>query len=229
MAVRPNVTVSIVDNSFIVATGEDSGSHVSSMYSYYGASAENLVSIFGVTLEKNNKHMTIESAGSWVSRLNGSTFGGTGGPGPTGEWKTDWYSAYNYLLYGGLLRITNDATALYDETIVLDSAFTSSITETQASWVATMCTQRTDLIGIIGVTYEGYTGGSFTSGATVYPPAALVSDSKVMLVGGEKVALGLSNTGVANYVDVPLAGDVAGCLVRTDRESKQWFSPAGTR
>jgi phage tail sheath protein FI len=50
-----------------------------------------------------------------------------------------------------------------------------------------------------------------------------------MLVGGEKVALGLSNTGVENYVDIPLAGDVAGCLVRTDREARPWFSPAGTR
>ena len=226
MAVRPNVTVSVVDNSFIVATGEDSGTHVSSMYSN---TTPNLVEIFGVTLEKNNKYMTLESAGSWVSKLNGSTFGGTGGSGPTGGWMTDWYSAYNFLLYGGLLRITNDSTALYDETIVLDSAFTSSLTLTQASWVAAMCSQRTDLIGVIGVTYEGYTGGSYVSGATVTPSTALVSDNNVMLVGGEKVTLALSNTGVENYVDIPLAGDVAGCLVRTDREAKQWFSPAGTR
>jgi hypothetical protein len=230
MAVRPNVTVSVVDNSFIVATGEDSGTHVSAMYSYYGATAPNLVTIFGVTSDVNNKYMTLESAGAWVSKLNGSTFGGTAGSGPTGDWKTDWYSAYNFLLYGGLLRITNDGTALYDENIVLNSAFTASITETQATWVANMCTQRTDLIGVIGVTYDGYTGGTVPSGLTaIYPSTALVSDNKVMLVGGEKVALGLSNTGVENYVDVPLAGDVAGCLVRTDREAKQWFSPAGTR
>ena len=231
MAVRPNVTVNVVDNSFIVATGEDSGTHVSAMYSNYGATAANLVTIFGVTSDINRNYMTVESAGSWVSKLNGSTFGGTSGPGPTGDWKTDWYSAYNFLLYGGLLRITNDSTTLYDENIVLDSAFTASITPTQATWVATMCTQRTDLIGIIGVTYDGYTGGTVPSlGLTaIYPSTALVSDNKVMLVGGEKVALGLSNTGTENYVDIPLAGDVAGCLVRTDREAKQWFSPAGTR
>ena len=229
MALRPNVTVKIVDNSFVVVTGEDSGSHISAMYSHYGASAENLVSLFGVTLERNNKYMTLESAGSWVSRLNGTTFGGTG-DGPSGEWKTDWYSAYNYLLYGGLLRITNDLTALYDETIVLDSAFTSSITETQATWIKNMCAQRTDLVGIIGVTYEGYTGGTVTSGVTAYPPGAdSAALNTIMLVGGEKVALGLSNTGVENYVDIPLAGDVAGCLVRTDREARPWFSPAGTR
>ena len=229
MAVRPNVTVSIVDNSFVVVNGEDSGSHVSSMYSYYGSTAENLISVFGVTLERNNKYMTVESAGSWVSKLNGTTFGGTGS-GPTGDWKTDWYSAYNYLLYGGLLRITNDLTALYDETLVLDSAFTSSITETQAGWVKDMCNARTDLVGIIGVTYQGYTGGTVTSGVTAYPAGAeSAALNTIMLVGGEKTALGLSNTGVENYVDIPLAGDVAGCLVRTDREARPWFSPAGTR
>ena len=229
MAVRPNVTVSIVDNSFIVSDTEDSGSHVSAMYSYYGASAENLVSVFGVTAEKDNKHMILESAGAWVSRLNGTTFGGTG-PGPTGEWKTDWYSAYNFLLYGGFLRITNDATALYDENFVIDSVFTSSIGTTQASWVVSMVDQRPELIGIIGVTYEGYTGGEVPAGLSlIYPTGATVSNNRVMLVGGEKVALGLSNATTETYVDIPLAGDVAGCLVRTDRESKQWFSPAGTR
>jgi len=228
MALRPNVTVSIVDNSFIVVNGEDSGSHVSAMYSPY-ATGDNLVDIFGVTLERNNKYMTVESAGSWVSKLNGTTFGGTGS-GPTGVWKTDWYSAYNYLLYGGLLRITNDTTALYDETLVLDSAFTSSITETQAGWVKSMCAARTDLVGIIGVTYAGYDANTVTSGVTANPPGAeSAALNTIMLVGGEKVSLGLSNTGVENYVDIPLAGDVAGCLVRTDREARPWFSPAGTR
>ena len=231
MAVRPNVTVSIVDNSFVVATGEDSGTHVSAIYS---ATTPNLVSIFGVTLDRNNKYMTVESVGSWVSKLNGSTFGGPTGSGPTGDWATDWYSAYNYLLYGGLLRITNDLTNLYDETLVLDSVFTSNIKSgTQQSWVSSMCGQRTDLVGIVGVTYDGYTGGSATVALTnenVYPTGAVnIAKNNVMLVGGEKVALALSNTGVENYVDIPLAGDVAGCLVRTDRESQQWFSPAGTR
>ena len=234
MAIRPNVTVSVVDNSFIVATGEDSGSHVSAMYSPY-ATGDNLVDIFGVTLDRNNKYMTLESSGAWVSRLNGTTFGGNTGSGPTGEWKNDWYSAYNYLLYGGLLRITNDLTNLYDENLVLDSVFTSSINTTQVSWVQNMCTQRTDLVGIIGVTYDGYTAGaSVPSGLAgisgIYPMSAnSVALNNVMLVGGEKVALALSNTGVENYVDIPLASDVAGCLVRTDRETQRWFSPAGVR
>ena len=234
MALRPNVTVSVVDNSFIVATGEDSGSHVSAIYNT-GLSGDNLVDIFGVTLEKSNKYMTIESAGAWVSRLNGTTlYGGVSGSGPTGSWKTDWYSAYNYLLYGGLLRITNDSTALYDENLVLDSVFTSNISTTQVSWVEAMCTQRTDLVGIVGVTYDGYTGGSVPSGLAgitgIYPIAANnLSSSNIMLVGGEKVSLALSNTGVENYVDIPLASDVAGCFVRTDRETQRWFSPAGVR
>ena len=227
MAVRPNVTVSVVDNSFIVATGEDAGTHVSAMLSN---TTPNLVTLFGVTLDVANKYMSIESVGSWVSKLNGTTFGGATGSGPTGDWKSDWYSAYNFLLYGGLLRITNDTTNLYDESIVLDSVFTSSITATQATWVTNMCTQRTDLVGIVGVTYVGYDTGSVASGVTAFPGTAeTISLNNIMLVGGEKVALALSNTGVENYVDIPLASDVAGCLVRTDREAQRWFSPAGTR
>ena len=231
MAVRPNVTVSVVDNSFIVATGEDSGTHVSAMYSNYGATAPNLVTVFGVTSDIDNKYMTVDSVGSWVSKLNGTTFGGPTGHGPTGDWKNDWYSAYNYLLYGGLLRITNDLTNLYDETLVLDSVFTSTMSVTQQNWVVAMCTQRTDLVGVVGVTYDGYTGGTVPSGLTdIYPAGAgNITGNNIILVGGEKVALGISNTGVENYVDVPLAVDTAGCFVRTDRESQQWFSPAGTR
>jgi hypothetical protein len=235
MAVRPNVTVSVVDNSFIVATGEARGTHVSAMLSKTATAGENLVDVFGVTAEVNNGYMTLFSAGSWVSRLNGiSAYGGVSGSGPTGEWKNDWYAAYNYLLYGGTLRITNDLTNLYDENITLDSVFTASLSTEQADWVDDMCGQRTDLVGIVGVTYAGYeptgTVGELT-GETDISPAGVAdfNRSNIMLVGGEKVSLGLSNTGVDNYVDILLAGDAAGCMVRTDREAQRWFSPAGVR
>ena len=234
MALRPNVTVSVVDNSFIVATGEAAGSHVSAMLSKTETAGQDLVTVFGVTLETNNKYMTVLSAGAWVTRLNGfSAFGGVCGSGPTGEWKNDWYAAYNYLLYGGTLLITNDSTTLYDENIPLDSVFTTSTTDEQATWVYDMCSQRNDLVGIIGVTYEGYLPGATVGeleGTDIYPTNVDDFDkNNIMLVGGEKVSLGLSNTGVDNYVNILLAGDAAGCLVRTDRESKQWFSPAGLR
>jgi hypothetical protein len=171
--------------------------------------------------------MTLSSLGEWVTLLNGTTYGGVTGSGPTGAWKTDWYSAYNYLSYGGILRIAEDETAFYDSSIPLDTIFTSSLTQTQLTKVELVRDQREDIIAIIGVTYAGYTGGSVPSGATLFPnPSA---SERSFVVGGEKVMLGLSNqTVTTNFVDVPLASDVAGCFARTDRVSEPWFSPAGT-
>ena len=220
---RPNVTVSVVDNSFIVPGSEGGSPHVSGMYS------SDLVTIFGTTADKNNDYMTVGTVGEWVTLLNGTTYGGVSGPGPTGAWKTDWYSAYNYLLYGGTLLIAETTDAFFDTSILLDTVFTSSLSDTQTNFVSNTVADRDDVIGIIGVTYSGYTGGTVPSGVTAYGAADSVSGSNVFFVGGEKVILGLSNTTVGeNFVTIPLAGDAAGCFARTDRISQRWFSPAGT-
>lgn len=221
---RPNVSVQVVDNSFVVAGSEAGGPHISGMYS-----ANGLITAFGVTLEKNDNLMTVESVTDWIGRLNGTTFGGTAGVGPTGAWKTEWYSAYNYLLYGGVLKIADTNSRLYDESIALDSVFACELTSTQNTFVSNTVASRSDIVGVVGVTYDGYVSGTAT-GATLYP-SFTSSSSQVIIVGGEKLSLGLSNTQPANqyFVTVPLTADVAGCLARTDRDAKPWFSPAGTK
>lgn len=227
MATRPNVTVSVVDNSFVTIAAEDNSAHVSGMYSPNG-----LLTIFGVTADRDAHYMTIENLSQWVGKLNGSTYGGTAGAGPTAAWKTEWYSAYNYLLYGGILKITDTTYTFYDEGVVLDSVFMADLTATQANFVTNTVAQRTDIVGVLGCTFSGYTGGSLVpSGLTAIFPSevANASDSRLFTVGGEKVTLGLSNTTVGeNFVTVPLTADMAGCLARTDRDSTVWNSPAGT-
>ena len=225
MPTRPKVTVTLVDNSFVVAGSEPQGTHISGMVSLTSPS---LVDLFGVTADNQVGYMTIETIGDWVGKLNGTTYGGVTGTGPTGSWATDWYSAYNYLTYGGVLKIAESASTFYDAGIGLDSMFTAQLLETHSTAVSNIVSYRDDIIGIIGVTYDGYTGGATVpTTPTVYPTPT--ADNKLFAVGGEKVMLGLSNTGVANYVTIPLASDAAGCFVRTDRESQRWFSPAGTR
>ena len=225
MPTRPKVTVTLVDNSFVVAGSEPQGTHISGMVSLTSPS---LVDLFGVTADNQVGYMTIETIGDWVGKLNGTTYGGVTGTGPTGSWATDWYSAYNYLTYGGVLKIAESASTFYDAGIGLDSMFTAQLLETHSTAVSNIVSYRVDIIGIIGVTYDGYTGGATVpTTPTVYPTPT--ADNKLFAVGGEKVMLGLSNTGVANYVTIPLASDAAGCFVRTDRESQRWFSPAGTR
>jgi hypothetical protein len=226
MATRPNVQVSVVDNSFVIVGAEGASTHVSGMFSL---TTPSLVDIFGTTAENDQGYMTVTSLGDWVSRLNGTTYGGVTGQGPTGGWKTDWYSAYNYLTYGGALNIAESATTFFDTSILLDSVFTSTLTQSQATAVENTVSDRADLVGIIGVTYAGYTaGGTVPSGVT--SSFTLAADSNIFAVGGEKVMLGLSNSTVGeNFVTIPLASDAAGCFARTDRDANAWFSPAGTR
>lgn len=224
---RPNVTVQIVDNSFVVSGFESGSPHISGMLSTANPS---LVTIFGTTADNNAGFMQISTPGDWVAKLNGTTYGGVSGSGPTGDWKIEWYSAYNYLLYGGTLLIADETSALFDTSIALDTVFTSSLTTTNVTFATTIAAERDDVIAIVGVTYEGYTGGTVTSGVTAMPDSAnSASGDNLFFVGGEKVILGLSNQAIGeNFVTIPLAGDVAGCFARTDRISNRWFSPAGT-
>jgi hypothetical protein len=226
MPTRPKVTVSVVDNSFVVAGSEAQGAHISGMVSL---TTPSLVDLFGVTADNEVGYMTVETIGDWVAKLNGTTWGGVTGAGPTGSWATDWYSAYNYLTYGGVLKIAETASTFYDASIGLDSMFTAQASTDHYSAVSTITSYRDDIIGIVGVTYTGYTGGGGVPTTPTVYPTLTNADNKLFAVGGEKVMLGISNTGTTNYVTIPLAGDAAGCFVRTDRDSQRWFSPAGTR
>lgn len=195
----------------------------------YSLASPNLLDVFGTTLERNAEYMTIPSLGEWLTRLDGTTYGGTGS-GPTGAWVKEWYSAYNYLLYGGILSITDSATKFYDATVDLDTVFAAELTTAQSNWVSSVTGQRDDIIGIIGVTFDGYTGGTVPSNPTLTPVDPSASE-RIFIVGGEKTITQLqkSNATDTTFVDISLASDVAGCFARTDSITNPWYSPAGTR
>ena len=150
---RPNVTVTIDDQSFVI-TGSEAGSvSRGGMVSHKG-----LILATGYTAETKSGIMTIPSIDEWWSRLqttepvaedyaenahpnNAGVQMPAGGTysryphGPTGEWKGEWWAVHNYLQYGGAAVIgatgtventslpTTSNSPLHNRQIPLDSVF----------------------------------------------------------------------------------------------------------
>ena len=129
---RPNVTVIVNDQSFVISGTEFGGAHRAG---FIGATLGEAV---GNTTERQQGFMVVEGTNDWFARLQtsdpvgtigGSTTNGdapfmhsgdtsgimnTGGTafagatfarwpnGPTGDWADRWWSVHNYLLYGGV-------------------------------------------------------------------------------------------------------------------------------
>ena len=129
---RPNVTVIVNDQSFVISGTESGGAHRAG---FIGATLGEAV---GNTTERQQGFMVIEGTDDWFARLqtsdpvgtvqgtttngdapfmhDGGTLGimNTGGTafagatfarwpnGPTGSWEAHWWSVHNYLLYGGV-------------------------------------------------------------------------------------------------------------------------------
>jgi len=136
---RPNVTVLVEDQSFVIPFTESGSITRAGMVSLNG-----LIGAVGNTADWKNGIMQINSVGEWIGRLNstetvpGATTGnvngnsnmpfyhttGAGGggntfaggtfarwpSGPTGPWKSEWWAAHNYLQYGGVLVIGGTGT-----------------------------------------------------------------------------------------------------------------------
>jgi len=149
---RPNVTVTIDDQSFVI-TGSESGSvSRGGMVSHKG-----LVLALGYTAERKSGIMTVSGIDDWWSRLqttepvaegfseyahnNGGQQQPAGGTysrypvGPTGEWKGEWWAIHNYLQYGGAAVVGATGTVentgipsttnspLHNKQVPLDSVF----------------------------------------------------------------------------------------------------------
>jgi hypothetical protein len=76
----------------------------------------------------------------------------------------------------------------------------------------------------IGIVYIGSTASAITAVPTGVPSGT--NNKDYVRVYGEKQHL--DTTGSVT-ITTPLAPDVAGCIVRTDRDYYPWFSPAGAR
>ena len=120
---RPNVTVIINDQSFVIPGTESGGAFRAGFISENG-----LISNLGLTSERSNGIMTISNLRDWFGKLSsqdpiasgmtadgvwhhsnvpgGNATGGTGMErwphGPTGSWEGEWWTVHNYLQYGGV-------------------------------------------------------------------------------------------------------------------------------
>ncbi len=140
---RPNVTVVIDDQSFVIPGTEAGSATRAGMPSVYG-----LILALGYTAERKSGIMQVETSGEWIERLtsteptggtdwtdnpdNVSSDDGSGTTGarwpygPTGEWKNEWWAVHNYLQYGGVAVVGATGTEENNESTAVDGAVTSA-------------------------------------------------------------------------------------------------------
>ena len=245
---RPNVTIRIVDESIVVPTSETLSTTNGAIVSRQGLQA--LAINAGETAAGL---MFVESLNDWYGRLRSyaeisliasSVTGGTlqaeigvsaaayvspTSGGQRKDWYKEWWSVHNFLQYGGGCLIgftaTNYLTApltLQNTFFPFDVVFMGDTSADDFTNIQTVVNAKsltdTAVIGVVGVS------ASAPLSATKYTGT---ENQFYMSVFGNKVhinALGQNDT----FVTTNITPDVAGCIVRTDRDFKPWFSPAGS-
>jgi hypothetical protein len=239
---RPNVSVTILDESLVVPTSEEGSPTIGAMVSVKG------LSLFGTTAEKNQGYYLVNDIPDWFSRLQTFTqkensLGGASGVtfiagyltsnGAT-AWTDEWYSVYNFLQYGAPCYVGfNNASAGLSGFFSLDvdvifEGITGAREQTKAFFNHRVA-KEAPAFGVFSLISED--AGVNLNATNLGSPAALAGLSSPefgCFVYGQKNQLNVSGDG-ATLVKTTLAADIAGCLARTDRVSYPWFSPAGTR
>ena len=233
-ALIPNLGVTSERNSGIMT--------ISSVADWYGRLSSVDAIASGLSADPGGTHSSV-------------TAGGTGArwpSGPTGSWEGEWWTVHNYLQYGGVAVIgsTGDdentvatTDALSNKQVALDSVVCMSSQKTGLTFggvaagtkyysndtdinnADTVVNARTDCIGV----YPWDSGITANDAVTVSPTVDtnITSNEYAIAVFGAKRFLGTSRNTENDTKEMNCAPDVAGCLARTDRESDQWFSPAG--
>lgn len=239
---RPNVSVTILDESLVVPTSEEGSPTIGAMVSVKG------LSLFGTTAEKNQGYYLVNDIPDWFSRLQTFTqtennLGGSSGVtfiagylasnGAT-AWTDEWYSVYNFLQYGApcYVGFNNSSAGLSGffslDVDVIFEGITGSREQTKAFFNHRVA-KEAPAFGVFSLIS---TDASVNLDATnIGNPATLSGLSSPefgCFVYGQKNQLNVSGDGTT-LVKSTLAADVAGCLSRTDRVSYPWYSPAGTR
>lgn len=162
--------------------------------------------------------------------------------GATGTLAKYWWAVHNFLQYGSNCIIagenstysrTNNPLLDTGKITELDVVFALDHGATQADIVTNIVRGRNfDCFGIVGVSGTiggGYgefipgVGGQTASGVS---PLGASLGQYGMSVYGQKEHFGLEDEDLA-VITSPLMADVAGCIMRTDRDFYPWYSPAG--
>ena len=251
---RPNVTVVIDDQSFVVPNTEGGSLTRAGIPSAYG-----LVLALGNTAERKSGIMEISSPMDWVKRLttdeqtasgdwtdnpnhrSSPAGSGTTGPrwpyGPTGAWEPEWWAVHNFLQYGGVAvigatgseeNLTDSYNTLKDKQVALDVVFAATGGSGYLTQVSNIASTRQDCVAVLPAKDSGGQLSLDSSNATLSGNA---DEFNITVFGAKKhldITRGLNEAdNEANYIRTCLAPDVAGCIARTDRDAYPWFSPGG--
>ena len=250
---RPNISFRVNDESMVVPITEGFSTTIGGVYH-----PTNFLKILGNTAEKDQGYLFVQNISEWYSRLNDYIIGSVGGisaasgitaytigacaasylngsyggGGISQGFSGEWWGVHNFLQYGGgcyvgygtgLAGVTSFYELNFD---VMFEGNAGGATKTNYETAVTTVIDyksSTDLPAI-GIVYVGSTANAITAVPAGVPSGT--SNKDYVRVYGEKQHL--DTTGSVT-ITTPLAPDVAGCIVRTDRDYYPWFSPAGAR
>ena len=253
---RPQVQFKIIDESLVVPVTENFSSTIGAVWNptnnlrvlagttaerdnkyffvadaneWYGRLTDYIVGLQGgVTFAAGNTFYSVgKCAGTY---LNGQYTGSGISAGFSGE----WWPINNFLQYGGGCYVGFDTTSTPSNAFLelgFDVIFQGGNSGGDGNLYGTAVTNVVNSMSsgdrpVIGVVFAPSNSSTiWASIAGVTLPSG-TNNYNYIRVYGEKQHL--DTTGLYT-VTTPLAADVAGCLVRTDRDAYPWFSPAGDR
>lgn len=246
---RPNVSLTVIDDSIVIPTGEPASPTIGMFISKGTTNTQNL-QIFGSAAEKAAGYYNVPTLNDWYGRLQSFVqteyaLGGASGltfisallatSGST-YWTKDWYAVNNFLQYGAPCFVGFETASLEAgyEAITPDVVFSGGTANntTVVDFANTKATKNEPVFAILAASLNSFSSVGFTGlneddahGLTGLNDqatqfAAVVYGEKTQLnAGGESTSL----------VTIALPPDVAGCCARTDRTAFPWLSPAGVK
>jgi len=232
----PQININENATNITIAAAEQASAHISAFMcgaSFYNKLVEGDNPVPSYKIYNNSQELLSEFDSSVLAGTS-SGFAGSG-RGFTGGVTTDreLHAALNYLEYGGILIAATGATQLNRNDLNIDSVFCEN--NTKFGDVINLITLRQDCVGIIGSSYEYYSGsaGSYPSNFSALAFNALPGINGVTLyedlfysVVGRKSRNRIYG-GETAPIDILMTSDAAGCFARTDSVSYPWFAPAG--
>ena len=234
---RARVVINVNDDSFVNLITEETTNVTSAFLS----KNKKLVNTLGNTAEREQGFIEEDSIENWVARLSSAAFlQGNGGhtyanpDALTGDLDHDWYAVQNYLLYGGDVVAGSTASDFADKEL---ACIFSTVDPSYAGSVGSTAQLKTALddrgYNTVGIFHAGTGGSANITPGDVASDGSIASErAKVsFFVQGSKRHLNYKRNSELSGADglrtTPLTADVAGCIIRTDRDFASFYSPAG--
>ena len=249
---RPNISFRISDESMTVPVTEGFGTTIGAVYN-----PTNNLKILGITAEKDQGYYLVQNISEWYSRLQDYIVGLDGGlsassgitaytpgscaatyvngkytgTGASAGFSGEWWSVHNFLQYGspcyvgfgnGFAGVTSFYNLNFE--VMFQGNAGASATNYQTAVTTVIDYKASTDLPAIGIVSIGSTSNAITTATGLLVSGT--SSRDYVNVYGEKIHF--DTTGLYE-ITTHLAPDIAGCIVRTDRDYYPWFSPAGSR